>query len=166
MSKVLGLDLAYRSTGYALVSNRKIYRAFIGTIKTTNKQSFEESALSFWEELEGLLRRIDKRTGSLPDIVVIESTPIKQNFKTNKKLSMFEAIARVVLYLEYGEEFGSRVFIEPVSTIRSSLALSSKEDVFDFVVGKYKLKNLCFERDNDITDAVACALHGLKLKEV
>ena len=166
MSKVLGIDLASRSTGYALVSEKRVYKTFMGTIKTSPKQTLEESLFFFHEELSELLSKISNKTGYLPDLVVVESTPIRKNFKTNKMLSMFEAIARFVLYLEYQEQYSDCVIVEPVSRVRSVIGLkNSKEETFDFVKKKYKLDSWSFKKDHDIADAIACALYGLKMKK-
>ena len=70
---------------------------------------------------------------------------------------MLYGVINLECFFELGEE---PIFISP-QTVRSYYQLKTKEDVFNYVKNKYKvkLKNYTFETGNDISDSVLQGLY-------
>jgi len=153
MQKILGLDLATRKTGYALLSEKgHIYKKFYGVIDSSEGE-LEERFNVFLDGLKVVLGKTS------PNLVVIEATPAHNNVKTSRIMAMFEALARNYLYNNKYD-----YLVVHVSTLRSSLGFgkASKEEIFKKIVDKYKLNDFKFSDHNDITDAIVCALYGVE----
>ena len=160
--RVLGIDLASRTTGYALVNKGKLYKKFYGTIKIPPKQSINKRLFDFSLELKSLIERAESQHGL--DLIVVESSPMRNNFKTSNILAMFEAMARFILYSLYGDATDTKVEFVGATTIRAQLKFpKEKERVFELIQKRFKLNELSFNKDHDITDAIAIALYGCKV---
>ena len=148
MSKILSFDVSSVSTGWAFMFHGKI-REF-GTIEPPKSYRLQEKLYWFKSASNVLFKTY------FPDYVIIEETYLK-NVKTLKVLMQFTGVLNLECFLELGAE---PLFISP-QTIRSYYELKTKEDVFEYVKNKYKvkLKKYTFETGNDITDAILQALY-------
>lgn len=152
MQRILGLDLASRTTGYALVNEKgKLYKNAFGLIKSETG-SIEERYNIFINELNKIIAK------HKPTLIIVEYTPVRSSFTTNRILAGFEAIVRYNLF-----NSKQKYHVVDVNTIRKCFSLKSKEEAFQYVISKHKLENLTFDKHNDITDAIMCALYGVKL---
>jgi Holliday junction resolvasome RuvABC endonuclease subunit len=152
MQRILGLDLASRTTGYALVSEKgKLYKSSFGLIKSESG-TIEERYNIFLDELDRIIKK------HKPTLIIVEYTPMRSSFTTNRILSGFEAIVRYHLF-----NAGHKYRVVDVNTIRKCFKLKTKEEAFQYVISKYKLKDFTFDKHNDITDAIMCALYGVRL---
>jgi hypothetical protein len=94
-----------------------------------------------------------------PDAVVIEETYLK-NVRTLKTLVMFITVVEMECY----DNYIIPDFVSPI-TVRSHFGLkNNKQEVFDYVKDKYKvkLKKYDFESGNDITDSILQALYWIE----
>ena len=148
MSKILSLDVSSVSTGWAFMFYGKLQE--FGTIAPPKSYRLQEKLYWFKNTSNALLKIFD------PDYVIIEETYLK-NVKTLKVLMQFVAVANLECFKVCEIE---PLFISP-QTIRSYYELKTKEDVFEYVKNKYKvkLKKYTFETGNDITDAILQALY-------
>jgi hypothetical protein len=91
-----------------------------------------------------------------PDYIIVEETYLK-NVKTLKTLMQFVTVVNTQCFEVLMEE---PLFISP-QTVRSHYKLRNKEEVFEYVKNKYKvkLKRYTFETGNDITDATLQGLY-------
>ncbi len=148
MSKILSFDVSSVSTGWAFLFNGNLQS--FGTITPHPTFRLQEKLYWFKNETGSLLRVFE------PDHVIIEETYLK-NVRTLKVLMQFVA----VLHLEcFSGLEGEPIFVSP-NTVRSHFELKTKEDVFEYVKNKYKvkLKKYDFKSGNDITDAILQALY-------
>ena len=148
MSKILSLDVSSVSTGWAFLFYGKLQS--FGIIEIHKTLRLQEKLYWFGNHVNALLKTFD------PDYVIIEETYLK-NVKTLKVLMQFVAVANLECFKVCEIE---PLFISP-QTIRSYYELKTKEDVFEYVKNKYKvkLKKYTFETGNDITDAILQALY-------
>lgn len=147
MSKILSFDVSSVSTGWAFIFSGNLQE--FGTIEPPKSFRIQEKLYYFDNQVNSLLRIFS------PHYVIVEETYLK-NVKTLKTLMQFIAVVNIECFSELGEE---PIFLSP-QTVRSHYKLKTKEDVFNYVKNKYKvkLKNYTFESGNDITDS---ALQGL-----
>jgi crossover junction endodeoxyribonuclease RuvC len=152
--KVLGLDIA-TCTGFAVITNKKIIE--IGKIKIPSKLEYRDRFQLFRSEL---VKLIDKHK---PDAVALEGVYSGKNRKTTAFLNNLRGIAIEAVPKEVF------FFSGQVKKVRKAVLDDgnlTKEEIFKWAVKKYKLKNLDFKKDNDITDAILLANWGiLKLTE-
>ena len=147
MSNILSFDVSSVSTGWSFIFGGKLKE--FGVITPSKSYRLQEKLYWFKSEVNALLKIY------FPDYVVVEETYLK-NVKTLKTLMQFIGVINLECFFELGQE---PVFISP-QTVRSHYELKTKEDVFNYMQNKYKvkLKNYTFETGNDITDA---SLQGL-----
>jgi hypothetical protein len=163
---VLGLDLAPRSTGYALCGKTGPIKQYVGHITSSPKDSLEIGVKKFSDDILKLVSKLDTKYGL--SMVVIESTPVFTNYHTAFLMAAFEAVTRYVLYMNYGRRYKKLVTIVPVHDIRRFLNLKTKKEVFDYINAKYKFGFKSFDgknKENDLTDAVALGMYGISLLE-
>jgi Holliday junction resolvasome RuvABC endonuclease subunit len=155
MVKILSFDVSSVSTGWSFFKDDKL-TAF-GVIKIPIEYELQTRLLWFKYHIHMLL------TMYKPKIVLVEDTYLK-NVKTLKTLMQFIG----VLNLMCGEILEvTPTFLSP-NSIRSVFELKTKEDVFECVKDRYKvkLKELTFENGNDITDSILQGLYYIeKTKE-
>ena len=147
MNKILSFDVSSVCTGWSFIFNGKLQE--FGTIEPSKSFRLQEKLYYFKNEVNALLKIF------CPDYIIVEDTYLK-NVKTLKTLMQFVTVVNIECFEVLDEE---PLFISP-QTVRSHYKLKTKEDVFDYVKNKYKvkLKNYTFETGNDITDT---ALQGL-----
>ncbi len=155
--KLLSFDVSSISTGWSLLEyDDETYGTIklidYGIIKILSDYDLQLKLLWFKYHVHMLLF-IHK-----PDVVVIEETYLK-NVKTLKTLMQFIGVLNLVCgeILEVTPEF-----VSP-NSVRSMFKVGSKEEAFDYVKSKYKvkLKNLTFEEGNDITDSILQGLYRI-----
>ena len=149
--KVLGLDIA-TCTGYSVVEGKKVTNK--GIILLNSKLPYKPRFKQFRKELVKLLRE------HKPDAVVLEGVYSGRNVSTSAYLNNLRGIAIEVIPL-YSEFLSAQV-----KKVRSEVmgnGNSTKEDVFQWVCKKYKIKDLQIKRDKDkdITDSILLATWGL-----
>jgi Holliday junction resolvasome RuvABC endonuclease subunit len=147
MSKILSFDVSSVSTGWSFIFGGKLKE--FGTIEPPKNFRLQEKLWWFKSEVNALFKIY------FPDYVIVEETYMK-NVKTLKTLMQFIGVINLECFFELAQE---PTFVSP-QTVRSHYKLKNKEDVFNYVKNKYKvkLKNYTFETGNDITDS---ALQGL-----
>jgi len=148
VNRILSFDVSSVCTGWAFLFDGKLKE--FGTIEPPKSYSLQEKLYWFRSATNVLLKTY------FPDYVVIEDTYLG-NVKTLKVLMQFIGVLNLECFFELGQE---PVFISP-QTVRSNFELKKKEDVFEYVKNKYKvkLKKYNFETGNDITDAILQALY-------
>jgi len=148
MNKILSFDVSSVSTGWSLVFDGKLQE--FGIIAPPKSYRLQEKLYWFKSEVNALLKIY------FPDYVVIEETYLK-NVKTLKILMQFIGVINLECFFELGQE---PLFTSP-QTVRSHFKLKTKENVFNYVQNKYKvkLKNYTFETGNDITDSILQGLY-------
>ena len=147
MNKVLSFDVSSVSTGYSFFADGKLEEC--GVIKIDASRNKQEKLYLFGLNVRALLKLYK------PDVVVVEETYLK-NVRTLKILTGFVTVVEVECYkIDIIPEFLSTM------KVRSHFGLKSKEEVFDYVKDKYKVKlrNYDFESGNDITDSILQALY-------
>ena len=147
MSKILSFDVSSVSTGWSFIFGGK-FKEF-GTITPQKSFRLQEKLYWFKSNVNALLKIFE------PDYIIVEDTYLK-NVKTLKTLMQFVSVVNTQCFEVLGEE---PIFVSP-QTVRSKYKLKNKEEVFNYMKNKYKvkLKNYTFETGNDITDS---ALQGL-----
>jgi len=157
MAIILGLDVSSRLTGWAVMKHGRFYKREgidYGIIKGHPKLGQAERLSLFRAELEDLIIR------NSPDVISIEDAFFARNYKTYKVLCRFGGVA-----METCRTIGNvEPLIVPVKLLRTVWGTQVKEEIFNKVTTKYKLKELNFKKHNDITDAIAIAWYTHKLE--
>ena len=85
---------------------------------------------------------------------------LQQNVKTLKTLVQFITIVNIVSFELLNLPLN---FVSP-NSVRSFYGLKTKEDVFDYIKNKYKVKfkKYNFENGNDMSDAVLQGLYWIE----
>lgn len=143
--KVLSFDVSSVSTGWALITFGKPKK--YGAIKLDKKLSISEKLVMFKLAVVGLLCE------HTPDHIVVEETYLK-NVKTLKTLMQFIGVLNEASLTIVGKQIK---MVSP-QTVRSSFKVKTKEDAFEFVNKKFKLR-ANFDDDNDVTDAILQGLY-------
>ena len=144
--KFLGLDIATK-TGFALLDESGIIE--YGKVGLNPKQTHIERFQDFRQQIKDLVLRLQ------PDVIILEDTYSKF-VATTTYLNRLGGIAIGVLPDKI------KLIIGRVSTMRSQLVhKQTKEAVFEWAVAEFKLDDLDFKKDNDITDAVLLAVWGM-----
>lgn len=154
MDKLISFDVSSVSTGWSYFEGDKLMA--LGIIEIPSDYDTQDKLIWFKYRAH-ILFSIHK-----PTVVLVEETYLK-NVKTLKTLMQFIG----VLNLLCGEVLELKpIFISP-NSVRSKFELKTKEDVFNYVKNKYKvkLKGLTFETGNDITDSILMGLYWLKVRE-
>ena len=149
MSSLLSFDVSSVCTGYSFFDDGKLDEC--GVIQIPKSLDRQEKLYVFRSNVRVLLRIYE------PDVVVIEETYLK-NVRTLKTLTRFVTAVEIECYDTYIDP----IFLNTM-TVRSHFGLKKKEDVFDYVKNKYKvkLKKYDFETGNDITDSILQALYWI-----
>lgn len=150
VENIVSFDVSSVSTGWAFFRNGKLDS--IGTIQPPSECRLQEKLYWFRNEVISILNIFK------PDYAVVEETYLK-NVKTLKTLMQFIGVINVACFTEIAKD---PIFVSP-QTVRSHFGIKSKEDAFDYVKTKYKikLKDFTFETGNDISDAVIQGLYWL-----
>ena len=153
MSKLLSFDVSSVSTGYSFFEDDKLKEC--GVIRLASTLGRQDKLYVFKTNVQVLLRLYE------PDEVVIEETYLK-NVRTLKTLTRFVTAVEMVCY----DHHVTPVFLNTM-TVRSHFGLKKKEEVFDYVKNKYKvkLKKYDFASGNDITDSILQALYWIENKK-
>ena len=148
MDKILSFDVSSVSTGWSCLIDGKLDT--FGTVRTAKEYSLQMKLFWFGKQIKCLVD-IYK-----PDVILVEDTYLK-NVKTLKTLMQFIGTAQFVSY-PYTLE------IVNVNTVRSRFKVKTKEEAFEYVKNKYKikLKKLIFEDGNDITDSILQAMYWIE----
>lgn len=157
MSIILGLDVSSVKTGWAVLKNGKFYKRLgvdYGTIETSNKDNISNRLFTFRNELESILKECK------PDIIIMEDTHLSKFVNALKMLVRFGAVAQEISWRTLSID----PILVPVKLARTVIGSQDKEEVFNIVVNKYKLKDFKFNTHNDITDAIVLTLYGKSLK--
>lgn len=145
MTRILGLDVA-TTTGFAVLDGSGIIE--YGLIKI-------ESSDSLPDKLKFLRRSVLKVVKQFsPDMVALETVFHGRNVTTTALLNNMRGAVIVSLPKKV-----KVVNVHPKTAKKDILGHGGvgKEDVFNWCVGKYKIKGLKFNKHNDITDAVLLA---------
>jgi Holliday junction resolvasome RuvABC endonuclease subunit len=148
MGNILSFDVSSVSTGWAFIFGGRLKE--FGTIVPPKSFRLQEKLYWFKNEVNLLLKIFE------PDYIIVEETYLK-NVLTLKTLMQFISVVNVQCFEILGEE---PIFISP-QTVRSYYKLKNKEEVFEYIKNKYKvkLKNYTFETGNDITDSTLQGLY-------
>lgn len=151
MVTILALDISSISTGYCIFNNGSLLKRSCGTINPNPRKQYGERLNVFEKELRDIIIKYN------PDQVIIEDIFKGRNILTFKSLAMFRGVAINTIYDELS--------ITPISVMASEArkiigVKNDKEEVYIFIVKKYKLTDYSFDRDNDITDSIALGLCG------
>ena len=149
MIKVLAIDAATK-TGYALIEDGKYIKG--GYIKLKSKDDYRLRLRNLFCKIKGLVEELD------PDLVVAEEVHSTRNAKTTILLAMY--LAAVLLAVPDDVNLRTINLISARYSILKGQGRVSKEDVFNWAVKKYDLKDFKFKSDNDITDAILLAHYG------
>lgn len=153
MAIVLSLDVSSRKTGWCCFKHGRFYKREgidFGIIACSTKAAPAEKLSFFRDSLLDILLTIN------PDVIAIEDTFAGPNRKTFKVLCRFGGVAMEVCKTELGIE----PIIVPVTELRAVWGTQVKKEIFDKVVKRYKIENFTFNKDNDITDAIAIAYYA------
>ena len=142
----MGIDISKRSPGFAIIeilTEKIIFSEKFASSITNNSVLF----LDYMIYLNHILKKYK------PGIVIIEDFFLHQK-KPNAVLSLgiIQGIMLSVLIME-----GYDVKKIHNMSIKAYHGCKNKEQLFNFINKKYNL-GYCFEKDNDITDAIAIAL--------
>lgn len=140
---ILSLDISAISTGWTFSVKDNLHE--YGVIETDPKRGRAERLLSFKNEIRALLIKYK------PSFVVVENGFCGKNVKTLKILCEFAGVAKMCAM----EVLCVEPFVMNVNIPRSYFDCKKKEDVFKVMVDLFNLKDFEFERDNDVTDALA-----------
>jgi Holliday junction resolvasome RuvABC endonuclease subunit len=149
VNKLLSFDVSSVSTGYSLFEDSELKDC--GAIRLSGTLGRQDKLYVFQTNVQVLLRLYE------PNEVVIEETYLK-NVRTLKTLTRFVTAVEMVCY----DSHITPVFLNTM-TVRSHFGLKKKEEVFDYVKDKYKvkLKKYDFDSGNDITDSILQALYWI-----
>ncbi len=150
MTTVLGIDIASRRTGWALINNGRINKKYLGLINIKYNESMGKRLVAFEIALKELIEQYN------PDEIVIEDIYKGRNAKTFKILSLFRGVAIKAIYEITGKDPISIMAIQVRKIINIT---NNKEIVFNTLNDKYKL-DFDFKKHNDIVDAIALCLAG------
>lgn len=153
-SVLLALDISSRSTGFAVLRNGRWNKskASFGLVTISSKLSVPQRLVTFRNELQALIKKVK------PTHIIIEDVFRGRNVATMKLLARFNGVA---------VELSRRLLkkdpqIALAATVRASLDCGrKKEEAFDYICSRYNL-DWSFKKMNDVTDALALALHGYK----
>ena len=150
-NKILSFDVSSVSTGWALLVDGKLQE--FGIIKIDKGYSIQKKLYIFKNNVQTLLNVLN------PTCIIVEDTYLK-NVKTLKVLMQFIGIVNVVTFEILNIEL---LFVSP-NTVRKEYKLKTKEEAFDYIKNKYKvkLKNYTFDTGNDISDAILQVLYCFK----
>lgn len=169
--RTLGLDISSVSTGWAVLSDGPALVDF-GRLEFSKSKSVKDKLILFSSLLRQLLL-----THKPFDYVIIEDTFCSKNVSTTKLLNKFSGVAIYTVYAELGDVVNIASIMpasirsaisEDVINYLSSLSFKKsknivdKNEVFEYIIYKYKLNSLKFNTDNDITDAIAAATYPFK----
>ena len=156
MSIVLALDVSSLSTGWCCFKHGRFYRregTDYGVIKGNSRLNPAERLSIFRKEVSTLIYM------TKPNLIGIEDVFSGPNRKTFKVLSRFNGVA-----LEVSRTIGGiEPIVVPATEWRTLWGTQAKKEIFSRVVEKYKLNDLDFNKDNDITDAIGLAFYVHKI---
>lgn len=142
---ILSFDVSSVSTGWSYLVRDKLKD--YGVVKPPTKCSPPEKLVYFHEHVTEVLKKFN------PTYIIVEDTYLK-NVKTLKVLMQFIGVLVLDCYII----LKIIPFIVSPNTVRSKYTVRKKEDVFQYVIERYKL-DMNFEKDNDITDSILQGLY-------
>ena len=153
MIKVLGLDIA-QTTGFSILDDDQLLE--FGKLEIAIDEGDIDQKRTQLKLFRKQLRAVIKKYK--PDLIVYETVYSGPNPKTTARLNQLRGIALEVPDMQI------KVNSDPLNTIRR-LVLGegkshTKKDVFNWAVKKYKLTELIFSKDNDITDSILLSFWG------
>ena len=151
--RVLGLDVATK-TGFAVLQDSDIIDT--GIIKLNSKHDYRTRLQCLRNSVLKLLEEHN------PDVVALEAVYTtnnrqRQNVKTVALLNQMRGV--VVECIPQDIEVVD-VYNRTAKKQVMGSGSCTKQQVFDWVVKVYKLKEFTFNKHNDITDAVLVALYA------
>jgi len=151
---LLALDISSRSTGFAVLRNgrwNKSSKSF-GLVEVSSKLSVPQRLVIFRNEMHKIIKKV------MPTDIIIEDVFRGRNVATMKLLARFNGVAVELARRTLKKD--PQVVL--AATVRASLGCGrSKQEAFDYICSRYNL-DWNFNKMNDITDALALALHGHK----
>jgi Holliday junction resolvasome RuvABC endonuclease subunit len=156
VKKVLGLDLS-SSTGYAVFNGREELVSYGKIVLPKSTPPHAERFQVWREEFIKLCEAYE------PSVIVIEELHMTRNLNTMKILCGLLAVTAMVApegleFVMCHQSTAKKDIVKPAL----GRAKLNKEDVFNWAVQEYDLKDFTFKRDNDITDAILVARWGVK----
>lgn len=152
--KILALDVSSISTGVCVFNNGKLIKSSCELIKPPPRKTYGERLNTFEKALRGIIAKHS------PDYVVLEDIFRSRNIKTFKVLAMWRGVAINTVYDTLGLDCIGLMASEARALIEVK---NDKLVVFNHIVKKYKLKDYDFDTHNDLTDAIALGLAGIKV---
>lgn len=158
MNTILSLDISSVSTGWSVYSDGNLLSYGVIKLKSKTKQHGEKLF-----QLESEINRLV--TLYSPNVFSFEDIWKGPSIKTYKVLALYHGIAHKASYVHFKQD---PIVLMPsnlrkVLAAKTPLVLTGKKEqdkkaVFDFMKIRYDLHDLDFNRDNDITDAIAVGL--------
>ena len=143
---IVSLDVSSASTGWCYMNSGNLRK--YGKIKIKSTLDKGNKLFIFRSELEKLLKRYASNH------IVIENGFAGRNVTTLKTLSHFSGVAQECVYTTLGID----AYIMNNKTVKSFFEVKTKEELFEVIKKKFKLKTFIFKEHNDITDAIAQAI--------
>ena len=153
--KILAIDVSSACSGYCILEDGYLDIGSVNTIvprglKQKDKLTLGQKLLFFENSVKAIIKKYK------PNLIVVEDIFKGPNAKTFKTLAAFRGVAFKICQQLTKKDPISLMPTEARKLI--NIKGKKKEDAFEFVVKKYKLKHYVFEKDNDKTDAIVLAL--------
>lgn len=151
MNKLMSFDVSSVSTGWSYFEDGKLIE--FGKIPIPSNYDISKKLIIFQYSIIGLFKCF------LPNKIVIEETYMK-NVKTLKVLMQFIGVLNAECI---GRMRVDPIFVSP-NSVRSYFELKTKEDVFNYIKNKYKVKfkKISFEEGNDMSDSILQGLYVIE----
>jgi Holliday junction resolvasome RuvABC endonuclease subunit len=156
MSIILGIDIASRNIGWAVIKNGKINKKQSGLIVINSNTNMGERLVEFENSIKDLINYIN------PDTIVIEDIYRGPSIITFKTLSLFRGVAIKSIYEKTSN---MPISIMAVQARKLVGIKNTKEAAFDTINKKFKLKYE-FKKHNDIVDAIVLGLAGYEMEKL
>lgn len=158
--RVLALDIA-TTTGWAVIDAPEKLIA-CGSFKIKPKLKYRDRMKVFKENMLALIEKYS------PTHVAIEDTFVGVNPKTTALLNYMKGTCMISVpdHIELHSALAVKirsVVLPPKPKVKkekksTEIKLKPKEVMFNYIVSKFKLKDMTFKKHNDITDAIGLAL--------
>lgn len=176
MKYTLGLDISSVSSGFAVL-DEEMKLVEYGILKVKKNADHPEKLCQYEDELNKLLKKYEFNK------VCVEEVWKGRNTKVHKILSLYHGVSYALIY----RCLNLNPVVSTTAEIRKTIEQKTKENiisetkqvgkrkkyanpaqkekVFEAIKKMYSLEEFNFDDHNDITDAIAVAVHGWQIKE-